>query len=275
MHDAQHAEDSFPDAWLPSLHRNYCLNLSVAFLCFWLFFETLTDGIDSVIWFDNADIKLYVYWDIVSLMQIITGVVKPMATLIITRRLYLITNLRSVGPPTKAAQQRRRNLAIEWTLGLGIPLLVAGPFYYIVQELRFAVEEGFGCLNASDGSVLNILLIQSWSVLPPLASITFHYFHVARSFYLHNREVNHFLQSNNSVSRTNYFRILAVASIDILLTLPIGIATIVLAVKENISFGTLPFYFGWTADHTDWQPESVTYAEIVADGPFNVAEFYF
>ena len=39
-------------------------NLGVAFLCFWLFFETLIAGINAIVWSDNADIKLYVYCDI-------------------------------------------------------------------------------------------------------------------------------------------------------------------------------------------------------------------
>lgn len=39
-------------------------NLGVAFLCFWLFVENLTSGIDALIWADNADVKLYVYCDI-------------------------------------------------------------------------------------------------------------------------------------------------------------------------------------------------------------------
>ncbi|VDB95450.1 unnamed protein product [Peniophora sp. CBMAI 1063] len=94
-------------------------------------------------------------------------------------------------------------------------------------------------------------------------------------FYRHNREVNHFLQSNNSVSRTNYLRILALSSIDILLTLPIGITNIVLAVNNGLASGPIPFYFGWTYDHTDWQLESVSYAALVSGGTLNVAEFYF
>ncbi|VDB95531.1 unnamed protein product [Peniophora sp. CBMAI 1063] len=248
-------------------------NLGVAFLCFWLFFENLAGGVNAIIWSDNADIKLYVYCDIVSHLGIITSVIKPMATLIITRRLYLITSLRSVEPPTKAA--RRRDLAIEWALGLGIPLLVAGPLYYVVQWLRFEVVEGFGCTDSSDGSILYILLIVSWTLIPPFVSITFYYPHVARTFYRHNREINLFLQSNSSVSRTNYFRILALASIDILFSLPIGIATIVLTVKEYLSFGPIPFYFGWTYDHSDWQPEGAPYADVVSSGPFDVAQFYF
>ena len=39
-------------------------NLGVAFLCFWLFFECLTAGVNAIIWSDNADVKLYIYCDI-------------------------------------------------------------------------------------------------------------------------------------------------------------------------------------------------------------------
>ena len=39
-------------------------NLGVAFLCFWLFLENLTYGVNGFIWSDNADVKLYVYCDI-------------------------------------------------------------------------------------------------------------------------------------------------------------------------------------------------------------------
>jgi hypothetical protein len=39
-------------------------NMGVSLLCFWLFWELLLVGIDSVIWADNTDIKLYVYCDI-------------------------------------------------------------------------------------------------------------------------------------------------------------------------------------------------------------------
>jgi hypothetical protein len=39
-------------------------NLGVFFRCVWLFLELLTYGVDTVIWSNNADIKLYVYCDI-------------------------------------------------------------------------------------------------------------------------------------------------------------------------------------------------------------------
>ena len=99
---------------------------------------------------------------------------------------------------------------------------------------------------------------------------------VALTFHRQRKDVNRFLRSNGSVSRTNYFRILALASIDILLTLPFGIATIALNVSSQVSspFG-LPFYFGCTFDHTEWEPVGSSYAEIVAFGKSNLAAFYF
>ena len=79
-------------------------------------------------------------------------------------------------------------------LGLAIPLIVAGPLCefssmaklakvlmstlvsdYTVQGARFQVIAGFGCGNASDRSVLTLLLLNSWSVVLPLISITIYY----------------------------------------------------------------------------------------------------
>jgi hypothetical protein len=89
-------------------------NVGLTFLCFWLFWELLTFGIDAVVWSDNADIKLYVYCDIggqrasehlpstehiiypVSHLQLFASIVKPACTLIITRRLYKLASLRSL-----------------------------------------------------------------------------------------------------------------------------------------------------------------------------------
>lgn len=86
--------------------------------------------------------------------------------------------------------QNRWNLVLEWTLGLVIPVLIAGPICessdseavyvlrfqdYIVQDERFAVVQGFGCTNNADGSILSILLISSWTVILPLISVAIYY----------------------------------------------------------------------------------------------------
>ena len=46
---------------------------------------------------------------------------------------------------------------------------------YVVQQLRFEVDEGFGCTTSSDGSVLDILLTDLWTVIPPLVSMIVYY----------------------------------------------------------------------------------------------------
>ena len=99
-------------------------NLGVTFLCVWLLLEALADGADTIIWSDNAEIKLYVYCDIgscsalslrvrqltthrvVSRLRLAVFVAKPMATLTIVRRLYLIANLQSVDLPSKAVVRK-------------------------------------------------------------------------------------------------------------------------------------------------------------------------
>ena len=142
---------------------------------------------------------------------------------------------------------------------------------YVVQQYRFTVDEGFGCGTAGDGSILYILLVYSWSVIPPLISVTVYFrtsnspqatrianaciflpARVVRIFYCQSREINSFLQSNDSVSRTNYIRIMLLASVDVLLTLPIGIATIALVITQSMALDVLSFYPGWAYTHTEW-----------------------
>ena len=48
-------------------------NLGVSSLCFWLCIENLTSGVDAIVWFDNADIKFYVYCDIGTCRGILGG----------------------------------------------------------------------------------------------------------------------------------------------------------------------------------------------------------
>ena len=44
-------------------------NLGVAFLCGWLLLGNFIVAVDTIVWSDNADIKLYVYCDISEYVQ--------------------------------------------------------------------------------------------------------------------------------------------------------------------------------------------------------------
>ena len=39
-------------------------NFGVALLCFWLLLQNATGAVNTVLWSDNADVRLYVYCDI-------------------------------------------------------------------------------------------------------------------------------------------------------------------------------------------------------------------
>ncbi|KZV68007.1 hypothetical protein PENSPDRAFT_754436 [Peniophora sp. CONT] len=243
-------------------------NLGVTFLCFWLMLELAMGSASLIIWSDNGDIKYYAFCDIFTRVQMLSSIVKPVATFLISRRLYLIINLRSMAMPSP--RERRLDMLFEWTLGLIFPVIVAGPLYYIVQQSRFRVYEGFGCTGTGSG-VLGLLLLGVWTVVFPLLSVMVYYPAVFRSFYRQSRAINEFLQSNGSISHTNYQRILIIASIDIILTLPLGIVNFAL---NALPANTQGFYPGWSYVHTDWEPVSISYAQIRESGTANVAWLY-
>ena len=98
--------------------------------------------------------------------------------------------------------------------------------------------------------------------------------------YRQNRDRDSFLRSNrpsrrDSVSRTNYLRILALASIDVLVTLPIGIMSLVLNVLAGVTQDYLPFYAGWTDLHTDWDPISSDSSDLRKSKTSIIVQFYF
>jgi hypothetical protein len=87
------------------------------------------------------------------------------------------------------------------------------------------------------------------------------------------------LQSNGSVNRGHYLRILALACIDILLTLPLGVISVTIELLLDIHDDTpgLPFRFynGWVPVHSNWGPIAVSYPEIMGTGVWNFANVYF
>jgi hypothetical protein len=98
-------------------------------------------------------------------------------------------------------------------------------------------------------------------------------------FYRHGQEANQFLQSNGSVSRRNFFRILVLACVDILLTLPIGIINTVIqvffAIQNHPGGLNYQLYYGWGLVHSDWEPVSAKYSDLVDGGLWATFQFYF
>ncbi|VDB87071.1 unnamed protein product [Peniophora sp. CBMAI 1063] len=228
-------------------------NLGVCFLSFWLFVVNVISGMNAIIWSDSNEIKLYIYCDIVSHLQLMSFTVQSSATLIIIRRLYTIASVQSVEPPSGTAKQW--DVSIEWILGFLFPILVAGPLYYVVQAARFGVVSVQGCVYIIDDSGLSYLLLYTWPILFPLISILVYYPKVAYTFYRHNRDVNRYLRTNNTITHSTYFRVLTLASIDILVTLPLGVTVFAFAMVSDRPTWK-PLYPGWDYVHVHWAPYS-------------------
>ena len=109
----------------------------------------------------------------------------------------------------------------------------------------------------------------------PLSNIISLSARVVAMFYRQNKDLNRFLRSNGSISRKTYFRILALATIDALFTLPIGVVNIVLTVTSLLYQGELPVYPGWAEVHSQWEPQAISYAYIKSRGTAQLAADYF
>ncbi|KAI0029433.1 GPCR fungal pheromone mating factor [Vararia minispora EC-137] len=233
-------------------------SIGVTILTISLFVSTLTLGVNSIVWADNADIKAEVYSIHV---QMFVSVARPACSLTITHQLAKIASLRTI-EPAKCVRQRRVDLCINLGLGLVLPILVTGVFFYIVQGVRFSVVEGFGCMETVNVDVVELMLVQLWQIILPLVSILVYCPQIIYTFYRHARATNEFLSSNTAFSRAQYFRVLMLACVDAFITLPFGIANTVLLLRDAVEQnGGIPLYWGWAGNHENWAPTSFAYAD--------------
>ncbi|VDB88613.1 unnamed protein product [Peniophora sp. CBMAI 1063] len=233
-------------------------NFGLTVLSFCICVENFFGSIETIIWRNDAEIRYYGFCDFISHWQMFTSVVKPAATLVITRSLHNIACMRSL---EKTARQKRFEVAFNVLLLIVIPALVAGPIYYIHQGYRFIVFEGYGCTNTMNSTIFELLTVQSWRTLFPLYSVCVYCPRILWTFWKQNRSVNRFLASNGEVSRSRFLRVLAIGSLDIVITLPQGIVNTVNTVlvllqdqKEHLSI----WYPGWKFVHTNWDPKPIT-----------------
>ncbi|KAI0029398.1 GPCR fungal pheromone mating factor, partial [Vararia minispora EC-137] len=146
---------------------------------------------------------------------------------------------------------------------------------YVQQSSRFFVKEGVGCSVTVDISWFSLIAVQSWPVVLPSVSVFFYCPKVIYVFYHHSRATNEFFRNNTSVARLGYFRLLALASVDIVLTLPYGVISTVQNLIENTSAGaSIPFFREWKITHSNWAPVTRSYAEIRAEGSWALSDYY-
>ncbi|KAI0317106.1 GPCR fungal pheromone mating factor [Amylostereum chailletii] len=256
---------------LTSVRRRW--NVGVLMLNMWLFLLNLIQGFETIIWSDNARNRSPVWCDISSHFELASSVGIPACSLVITRRLCTIASMRLIDAPnrrevsyifqtmsvliTLPITQRHAQCFMDFFIGIGFPILVTGPFYYVVQKYRFAVIEEIGCSSTPLSSGLTTILVTMWPVILPLLSALFYCPRIVWKFYCQRRDLDAFFRNNGSLDRTRYFRVLAVGCLDILFTLPTRALLLFLQVAQGVSLGQYPFYPGWHFTHHSWAPVSL------------------
>ena len=94
---------------------------------------------------------------------------------------------------------------------------------------------------------------------------------MAKVLYRQHRELNRFLQSANTISRTNYILILVLASVNSFATVAVNLTLFISTIMSWSEAGPVPFYSKWSSTHTYWEPISLTRVAMKSLGTYYFA----
>lgn len=231
---------SIPFPWhLEAWNTGTCLYMA------WAGVGCLNGFINSIVWNGNAINWAPVWCDISS--RIIIGISAgiPAASLCINRRLYLIASVQSV---TITKAEKRRAIFVDLAIGLGIPLLEM-VLQYVVQGHRFNIYEDIGCFPMTYNTPVAYPLVYCWPVAIGLVSAVYCGLTV-RALARRRSEFNQVLSANRNLNSSRYFRLMALASIEMLLTIPWG-SYVSLYLNIRSPWGIRPWK-GWADTHSDF-----------------------
>ncbi|TFK87793.1 putative fungal pheromoneG-protein-coupled receptor [Polyporus arcularius HHB13444] len=210
-------------------------NVGCVLYIFWMGGECLIQFINMMIWRDNAINVAPVWCDITTRFNIASGLGVCCASLVINRRLYHIANVSAV---SMSRADKRRNLLTDLLIGLGVPV-VGVALYWFYQGHRFDILEGIGCIEEYPNTFLAYLLYVCWPIPIGLVSATYCTL-TLRAFFHRRRQFNELMASNNNLTFNRYFRLMGLAAIEVLFTIPLTIYNII----ENLRVAPIYEYRG-------------------------------
>ncbi|KZS93808.1 fungal pheromone STE3G-protein-coupled receptor [Sistotremastrum niveocremeum HHB9708] len=199
---------------------------------------SLICAVDKSIWADNVEYELPIWCDITTRILIGLSVGLPAAAFCLTRRLYIIASSRGGIP----SEQRLKALIFDLSIGFGFPLLVLGPFYYIVQGHRYNIIIGFGCRPAAVNTLATYFLILMWPVLFGVATLSYGVL-ATRAFFLHRKKMEAALATGTSLTEARFIRLISLTIVSSISTLPPSIFVIWQDARSN---GLRP-WISWTS----------------------------
>ncbi|EMD35181.1 STE3-like pheromone receptor B mating type [Gelatoporia subvermispora B] len=206
----------------------------------WTSLACLNFGINTIVWHNNALNPTPVWCDISSRIIVAVSVAIPCASLCINRRLYRIASIQAVGV-TRA--EKRRAIFIDLSICIGIPILQL-VMEYIVSGHRFDIYEDIGCYPFIYNTPVAYPLSVVWPLVIGLVSAVYCALSI-RQFLIRRAEFNKFLSSNTSLTANRYFRLMALATTELMCSTPISAYGMYL----NLSGSNVRPWISWADTH--------------------------
>ncbi|KAJ3849074.1 pheromone receptor [Lentinula lateritia] len=215
----------------------------------WTGLTCLVTCVNSIVWAQNALNVAPVWCDISAQIVLGASVGIPASTLCISRRLYHITSTQTV---SITRDDKLRAIYADLAIAADI----------IVQGHRFDIFEEYGCSTVTFNSIVAYFLYYMWPVAIGLVSLIYSSM-VLRTFYVRRIQFNQAISSNGMIKPSRYLRLMLLAMIDIMCTIPIGTYTI------YVSLESVPLnpWISWDDTHFDFKRVQLIPAVIWRSNP--------
>jgi len=227
-------------------------NTGTCMYMFWGGLGSLNYFINSVVWNNTARNLAPVWCDISVRIILAAAIGIPAASLCINRRLYQIASVKTV---TITKRQKRRSIMVDLAIGMGVPILSL-PLAYISQGHRFNIVEQVGPTPATYNTPAAFALIYSLPLIIGLLS-AFYCSRTIITFYKRRVQFKELLSGNDNLSANRYFRLMGLASIDLLCTIPLSIYLLI----TNAKHSSVP-WISWENVHSNFS-RVVLYPAII------------
>ncbi|KIJ93461.1 hypothetical protein K443DRAFT_684538 [Laccaria amethystina LaAM-08-1] len=237
-------------------------NSGTCLFMIWTAVACLNQFINSIIWHNNFVDRAPIWCDISTRITVGVAVAIPAASLCINRRLYKIATCQTV---TLTHAHKRRAVIIDLLIGLGIPALQMA-LQFIVQGHRYDLFEDVGCYPTTVNTPAAYPLSFLWPNLIGLVSAVYCVL-TLRAFMIRRAQFSQFLSSNTSLTVNRYFRLMALATVELLFNTPISTYGLYL----NITTRPIYPWKSWSDIHFDWYTIDVFPSFLWRSTPSTVA----
>ncbi|KAF9458255.1 pheromone A receptor-domain-containing protein [Collybia nuda] len=241
-------------------------NVGTCLYMLWTAAGCLNQFINSVVW--NGNTRDAPGWCDISVRIIIgASTAIPAASLCINRRLYRISHLQTA---KISDAEKRRGVIIEFAIALGLPIFFI-VISFIPQVHRYDIAEDIGCIPVGYPTPVFIALVHA----PPVAigCVTAVYSVLSiKAFFERQKHLQELMAGSTSLDTNRYFRLMCVAGIDVVLTIPLGC----FAIYDNIKrYGGVQPWVSWANIHSNFNVHGVIPASSWRANPYTegMAEF--